>query len=181
MTMAFCALMWSTAKATESEPNNTKAQANTLTLNGSNSGAISPAADQDWWQVSTTADGKLDVSLTISSGIYTWIYLYDNDGTTLLNSSYSNSSFTVTTDGLAAGTYYVKVVGFYDNQTTPYSISNTLTMPTQTNDVEPNGTRAQAKILGVNKTTTGHVNYYYNNLRDSSDWYKITTNPGWKT
>ncbi len=38
--LLLCNLIWSTAKANENEPNDTKAQANTLQLNGSNSGTI---------------------------------------------------------------------------------------------------------------------------------------------
>lgn len=166
---------YNTAKANETEPNNTKAQANTLALNGSNSGKINPAADQDWWKVTTTGDGKLDISLTPLSGKNTWIYLYDNDGTTQLNANYSTGTFTVSTDGLAAGTYYIKVVCYYGTDTGSYNISNALTVPSQSNDAEPNDTKAQAKVLNLNASKTGHIDYYYNNHRDTSDWYKITT------
>jgi hypothetical protein len=165
-----------TAKANETEPNDTKAQANTLALNGNNSGKIGTTGDQDWWKITTTGDGKLDITLTPLSGKYTWIYLYDNDGTTQLNASYSTNTFTVSTDGLAAGTYFVKVVTYYSTDTSSYTISNHLTVPTQANDAEPDNSKIQALTLTQNGNKTGHVGYYYNNHRDTADWYKITTN-----
>ena len=168
-------LSWLTAKATETEPNNTKATANTLTLNSSNSGAIGAAADEDWWVVTTTGDGKLDVTITISNSQYIRCWIYDNDGVTQLNYAEPNSTATLSTDGLATGTYYVRLVSYYSGGTPAYTISNTLTVPAQANDVEPNGTRAQAKVFPLGGTRTGHVNYYYNLVRDSADWYKITT------
>lgn len=176
MAFLLCAiLMVSTAKANETEPNNTKAQANTLALNGSNSGGIGAAADIDWWKVTTTGDGKLDVTVTVGNSLYMWCQIYDNDGTTLLAQANTSGTTTVTKDGLKAGTYYVKLYSYYSGQAPNYSISNTLTVPTQANDVEPNDSRAQALVLGPNATKTGHVNYYYTSVYDTQDWYKITT------
>lgn len=174
-TLAFCALLWTTAKAAETEPNNTRAQANTLTLNGSNSGAIG-AGDEDWWAVTTTADGKLDVTIAISNGLNMWCQIYDNNGTTVLNSGYTAGTTTVSKDGLAAGTYYLKLYPYYGGQLPAYTISNTLTVPVQANDVEPNNTKNLAKVLPLNNSKTGHINYYYNNIKDTFDWYKVTTN-----
>lgn len=168
------------AQANDTEPNGTKAQALTLTLNGSKTGHVGYYYDKkrdtaDWYKITTTGDGILKLNLTPANGQYAWIYLYDNNGTTLLNSTYSNAAFSLSTDGLAAGTYYVRVNCYYNTGFTPYTLSNTLTKPAQANDVEPNDAKAQAVTLPVNSTKTGHVGYYYNNKRDTADWYKITT------
>jgi hypothetical protein len=163
-------------KAAETEPNNDRGTANTLALNGSNSGAIGTATDEDWWKITTTSDGKLDVTITISNSLHLWCYIYDNDGTTLLSSGYNNVIKTVSKDGLAAGVYYLKLVPYYAGQMPVYTVSNTLTVPPEANDAETNDTRAQAITLPLNGSKTGHAGYYYNNQRDSSDWYKITTN-----
>ena len=160
--------------AAESEPNNTRATANTLALNGSNSGAIGVAGDEDWWSVTTNADGKLNVTITISNSIYMWCQILDNNGTTILSSGYTLGSTVVAADGLAAGTYYLKLFPYYGGQLPAYTVSNTLTVPTQANDAEPNNTRALAKVLNLNSSKTGHINYYYNNVKDTFDWYKIT-------
>ncbi|HRI19635.1 MAG TPA: pre-peptidase C-terminal domain-containing protein [Panacibacter sp.] len=173
--LLFGSLMWNTAKATETEPNNTKATANVLTLNGSNTGAIT-AADEDWWSVTTTGDGQLDATIVISNALLMWCQIYDNDGTTLLAQGYTSGTATVSKDGLAAGTYYLRVYAYYSGQLPAYTISNALTVPAQINDAEPNGSRALAKTLPLNNSRTGHINYYYNNIKDSFDWYKVTTN-----
>jgi hypothetical protein len=55
-----CCLALNKVSASETEPNNTSANANTLALNSSNSGAVNPGGDQDWWKVTTSADGKLN-------------------------------------------------------------------------------------------------------------------------
>ncbi|MEP7319296.1 MAG: hypothetical protein ABI921_11160, partial [Panacibacter sp.] len=175
ITLFFSSIIWNTAKATETEPNGTKATANTLVLNGSNTGNIGAAADEDWWKITTTGDGKLDVTINVSNGQFINCYIYDNDGTTLLSSGSTNSITTVSTDGLATGTYYVKLTAYYGGGTPSYTISNTLTQPAQANDAEPNGTRALAKVFPLTGSRTGHINYYYNLTRDAEDWWKVTT------
>lgn len=163
------------AFAAESEPNNDRNSANVLALNGSNTGAIDPAGDVDWWQLTTTDNGKVEVSLALLPGSkYLWIELYDNDGITLLSSDYSNKDFTLSYDGLAAGTFYIKIKAYYSYDTGSYTISNQLILPTEANDPEPNNKYEDAKPITLGSTVTGHIGYYYNLSRDTLDWYKIT-------
>lgn len=174
--LLLCTLFYtSSLLAAESEPNNSRSSANTLLLNSSNTGSINPAADEDWWKVTTTKDGKLILTLTSNNNIGLRIFLYDNNGTTQLNTAYTSASFAMQTDGLAPGTYYIKILAYYNTQTGGYTISNSLAVPTQANDAEPNNSRSQALTLAQNGTTTGHIGYYYNLKRDTSDWYKVTT------
>ena len=175
MFLVVCVTSWQAAYAAETEPNNTKAQASTLTLNASNSGKINTGGDVDWWKVTTTADGRLDIKLTPVSGKKLWIYLYDNNGITLLKSGNANVTFTQSADGLATGTYYIKVAAVLATDTASYTISNSLIKPAQAADAEPNDTKTTALALLKNATVTGHLGYYYNARRDTSDWYKITT------
>ncbi len=163
-----------TVKAAETEPNNTSAQANTLALNGSNTGKIN-TADADWWKVTTTADGKLSLTLTKAGTKSVALALYDNNGTTVLTSSTSTTTFTKTMDGLAAGTYFIKLNASSSTDTLSYTLSNSLVLPAQANDAEPNNASSAATVIANNSTKTGHVGYYYNLKRDTSDWYKITT------
>ena len=163
-------------KAAESEPNNDRASANVLSVNASNTGTIGVAGDVDWWSVATTGDGKLEATITISNGLNMWCQIYDNDGAILLSQGFTSGTTTVSKDGLAAGTYYIRVFAYYASELPTYTISNALAQPVQVNDVEPNGTKAQANVLPLNGSKTGHSNYYYNNQKDSADWYKVTTN-----
>ena len=171
-------LFMSKAKANETEPNNSPAQASTLALNGSNSGIIGSSTDVDWYKVTTTADGRLSITLNISNGLYLWCALYDNDGVTQIGPAiYTNgTAVVINQDGLAAGTFYLKVYPYNPGEMPAYTISNALTAATPANDVEPNGTKALAKTLALNSSITGHIGFLYNNQRDSADWYKLTTN-----
>jgi hypothetical protein len=169
-----------TATAQETEPNNTPAQANILPLNKIDSGAINPGGDVDYWKITTNADGKLNLYLTSPGGVsgpYLEMYLYDKDGTTLINSQrFINTTSTLSTDGLAAGTYYVEINGNHTTDVGPYILSDSLFTTGYGNDAEPNNNASQAVNLPINNTTTGHIGYYYNNQRDTTDWYKVTTN-----
>ena len=69
----------------------------------------------------------------------------------------------------------LKINTYYNNGFAPYRLSDTLYQPAQANDKEPDSTRALALTLAQNSSATGHIDYYYNNHRDSADWYKITT------
>ena len=81
----------------------------------------------------------------------------------------------ITKDGLAPGTYYIKIQSYSTTEFANYKVSDTLFTAPLVNDAEPNNARATAIALPVNNSTTGHVGYYYNNLRDTTDWYKVTT------
>ncbi len=144
----------------------------------------------DWYKVTTTTNGLLRVYLTTDSGsVYSTtstnpldvnLTLYDNDGTTQLGfiEVYNGSAGTsnlISADGLAAGTYYIKVQPYSTNEFANYKLSDTLFTATLANDVEPNGSAATAVTLPVNGGKTGNVGYYYNHIRDTTDWYKITT------
>ena len=180
------------AIAVDAEPNGTRASALTLLLNGSKTGHVGYYYNgirdtTDWYKITTTADGLLRVYLTTARGsIYSNnpldvnVTLYDNNGTSVLGgvevfSGNNPASGTITTDGLEPGTYYVKVQPYSTNEFANYTISDSLLTPSIATDVEPNGTFATALTLPLNGSKTGHVGYYYNNSRDTSDWYKVTT------
>jgi hypothetical protein len=163
--------------AQETEPNNTPAQANIIPLNGSQNGAINLAGDVDWYQVTTTADGQVNLTLdnTGNPDLKT-LSLYDNDGTTLIISAgVGNGVGGLQIDGLAAGTFYIKINGSSGLETGAYSLSNTLVLPGRANDSEPNNVFSSANILALNDSTQGHIGYYYNGQTDTTDWFKVTT------
>ena len=113
----------------ETEPNDTKSQANVLPLKGSISGGIYPSTDADWFSVTTTSDGKLSFSITSTNGKNVRVILYDHDGITQLNGTVTAASASFTNDGLAKGTYYLLVTTYYGGETPGYSISNTFVYP----------------------------------------------------
>ena len=163
------------AQGSEMEPNNTRAQANIIPLNGNISAALMPAGDVDWFQVTTTGDGQLNITFdNTGNADLKVITLFDNDGVTQINTlNVANGAAVLNSNGLAAGTYYIKINGNLGTETGAYKLSDTLIVPARTNDVEPNNNFSQADMLPLNDSVTGHVGYYYNNMRDTSDWYKL--------
>ncbi|MFN0274397.1 MAG: hypothetical protein ACKVPJ_01525, partial [Chitinophagales bacterium] len=169
-------LTTTTFAATESEPNDTKATADDAPLTATNTGSADNGGDQDWWKVTITGNGTLTITTTPTiSSEFLWCYLYDNDGTTLLSSGYSTTTFNESRVDLAAGTYYIKFICFYSTDSTGYDFTATYTAPSVPEDDEPNGSYLTANVIGLNDSTTGHVGYYYNLQRDTVDWYTITT------
>ncbi len=163
-----------------------------LPLNGSKTGHVgyyynNQRDTTDWYKVTTNADGLLRVYLATERGsIYSNNFLdvdmtlYDNDATTSLGNvevydgvGNPTTKF-ITTDGLAPGTYYIKLKSRVTSDFANYTISDSLFTPPITNDIEPNGTAATAIAFPLNSNTKGHSGYYYNNQRDTADWYKLT-------
>ncbi|MEP6468022.1 MAG: T9SS type A sorting domain-containing protein, partial [Parafilimonas sp.] len=164
-------------EANDTEPDSTKATALTLPLNGSVTGHIGYYYTNhrdtiDEYKLTTTADGNINLSLSIPNGTSVWVALYDNNGTTLLHQDYTSGSFNYNVDGLSKGTYYIKVFCYYNSQFAPYTLKNTLSTY-NANDVESNTYAKLARTLPSNITSTGHVGFYYNNARDTVDWFKI--------
>lgn len=168
------------------EPDSTRALARTLALNSQTTGHIGYYYNvhrdtTDWYKVTTTGDGLIKLGITSATGNAITMKLLDNNGTTVLGSV--NSSGTTSTllskDGLAAGTYYVTVKMANTSIFSTYTLADTLVAAAGANDIEPNGTALIPDYLSVNSTTTGHIGYYYNQQRDTLDWYKIIrTGPG---
>jgi hypothetical protein len=156
---------------------NVNAQGGTLPLNGSVNGNLATSTI-DVWNVTTNADGLLRLTFTTVSPADLDITLYDNDGTTTLSGttqSFNNSTVTFNTDGLSPGIYHVKITPHFSTDFGNYTLSDSLFTTSLANDAEPNGTTATAIAVPVNGSKTGHLGYYYNNQRDTTDWYKITT------
>ncbi|MGH2565207.1 MAG: hypothetical protein ACRDE5_11880, partial [Ginsengibacter sp.] len=162
----------------ETEPNDLPAQANVLSLNGSISGALNVAGDVDWYKLTTTADGHLFIPFNnTGNGDLKVVSLYDADTTTVLASSPVGDGIgMVERNGLAAGTYFIKVNGNSGTETGNYTLSDSLASPSKANDAEPNDYINEALTLSLNSSTTGHYGYYYNHYMDTTDWYKVTTN-----
>src|SRR5665213_1428541 len=149
---------------------NVNAQGGALSLNSSVNGNLI-AGTVDVWDVTTNADGLLRLTFTTVSPADLDVTLYDNNGTTAISGpkeSLNNSTVTVTTDGLSPGMYHVKISPHHPTDFGSYTLSDSLFTPTLANDVEPNGTAATASVLPLAGSKTGHLGYYYNNLRDTT-------------
>ncbi|MBQ5367937.1 MAG: pre-peptidase C-terminal domain-containing protein, partial [Thermoguttaceae bacterium] len=114
------------------EPNNTRSAAYDL---GSISGVktVDAEADSDraydWFKFTTVGEGTSEHTIRLSHD-YEYgaadvdIALYASDGTWLASSTRSSSPETIRFEGLAAGTYYVRIYNYYTNSASvPYTLS----------------------------------------------------------
>lgn len=164
------------------EPNNNPAQAIPFNVNSSVTGHIAyrntggSFDNFDYYQLVTTEDGNIQVAINNSNNAFTYLYLFDNNGTTQIGSTsgYAQAGLSFTVNGLAAGTYYVGVYaggGSYSG----YTLSNTLFVTPYTNDTEDNGSFANAQPLNNSPIKSGHIGHRYNGGSiDSYDYRKIT-------
>ena len=167
-------------QSNDAEPDNNKVQASILPVNGRVIGHINyyynlKKDTTDWYSLTTAKDGMITINIQSNNGQNVWAYLFDNNGTTILASTYSSSSASYSFDGLKAGTYYIRVNTYYNTEWAPYTLSNSVSYYTfaDDTDAEPNNYFRQAKILPANGTVRGHVNFYYNGLTDAADYHKI--------
>jgi hypothetical protein len=171
------------AQANDTENNDTPGTAVLISENSSVTGHIGyryngGAYDiNDYYQFTTTNDGNVNIAFTSSEvGHYNSLYLYDNDGTTLLASVSGYGGASITENGLAAGTYYLRMYYYSTTQYSGYTLTNTVITDGVVNDVEPNGTFAEALPMMENNSVNGHIGYRKNGgVYDQSDYYQFTT------
>ncbi len=127
-----------------------------LLMSGSQSGQTGPGDNDDYYQLTAAADGNITVSLFNSNNEYAYIYLYNSDGVSQLGTTqgFAQSGISFTTNGLAAGNYYVRVSSSNGQN---YTVSASEVSPPEANDAEPNNTVATAAAYSVNSTVTGHI------------------------
>src|ERR1700712_6008197 len=90
------------------------AQGGNLNLNSTVNGSLLTSTT-DTWDLTTTADGFLQLSLTALGTADFFITLYDNNGTTILQGpieSFNTIMAQINADGLAPGAYHVGIVPF---------------------------------------------------------------------
>ncbi|MBL7922954.1 MAG: pre-peptidase C-terminal domain-containing protein [Bacteroidia bacterium] len=165
--------------ANDQEPNNVPLQAITLTMPNPVTGHIAYRANgggidnYDYYAVTSNADGDILVNFSNDNNAYSYLYLYDIDGTTQLNSSagYAGSGISMTTAGLAAGTYYVVV---YGTGYCGYTMTTSLNANPMPNDPISNSHFINAPSFAQNDSINGHIAYRNNGgSYDNYDYYSF--------
>jgi len=94
------------------EPNDSLAAAYAIENSTTYNGKISTSNDQDWFKFNALAGGAVNVTLSSLPGDYD-LYLYNSAGTQLAKSENgSTTAESIAYTAQAAGTFYVKVVGY---------------------------------------------------------------------
>lgn len=177
----------------DTEPNNVRDSACSLTLNGAVTGHLgflngtvsdTIAWDNgkrdniDWWKVTTEADGRLRVSVTSTASLCVQLRIRtstDTVGSLDINGSCGYSTYRdyVEVKNLAPGTYYVEAFDPNWKLNTKfggYTLACSLYTNTAPNDSEPNDYAGQAKSLTLNDSASGHLGYYFGDVEDTIGW-----------
>ncbi|MEI7854851.1 MAG: PPC domain-containing protein [Planctomycetota bacterium] len=97
-----------------------------LTVDVPRTGNISSAGDQDFFSITASSTGVLTISLAagVSSGLDTYLYLYNSDKVLILEDDDSGSGLNslISTNVLTGQTYYLQASGF-GSSTGAYTIS----------------------------------------------------------
>ena len=140
------------------EPNETQATAAAISTGVSNSAAITTTTDVDYFQITTTATTNNTLSLVGPSGVDYDMYIYNSAGTQIGSGTGTTATETVTLNNQAAGTYYIKIIGYNGaNSATCYTITataNTVTSCQSSYDASTNGTTSGAATIPFNTNIT---------------------------
>jgi len=143
------------------EPNETQATAAAIASGVTNSAAISSSTDVDYYKITTTGTNSMVYNLVGPSGVDFDLYIYNSAGTQIGSGAGSTATETVSLAGQAAGTYYIKVIGYNGaNSTTCYTIKATATAVTSCQsslDNSTNGTTSGAAVIPFNTNVTGLI------------------------
>ena len=143
------------------EPNETQAAAAAITSGVINSAAISSSTDVDYFKITTSATGNISYELVGPSGVDYDLYVYNSAGTQIGSGTSATATETVSLSNQAAGTYYIKVIGYNGaNSATCYTIKATVTTTTgcqSTYDNSTNGTTSGAATIPFNTNITGLI------------------------
>lgn len=96
----------------DTEPNDSYEDANSIEINSSINGSLDEDDTEDWYKVDLPHDGALKVVVDPGTELDTYIWIYDEDGTTNLSSA-DNGSYgevdSVKISNLMEGIYFIKV------------------------------------------------------------------------
>lgn len=178
------------------EPNNTISQAYAINFAQGYDSYIYSTSDVDYYKVSPTSAGTITLNLINLPGDYD-LYLVNSSGTILARSENGGTtSESLTYSNSAAGTYYIKVVGYNGaySTTQAYNLKATFTGGTSSDPYEPNdststayaitsGTTYNAYIYSTtdvdyykfSKTTSGTITVSLTNLPGDYDLYLLNS------
>ena len=144
---------------------------------GSGSGSLDKNNSDDWFKIVVPEEGKVTISLTLSSDLsikwldYLWVK--NNSAYSRTTKWYMKNGESLVVDDAGAGTYYLHIQR--DGGAGSYSLNYQFSACPYANDVEPNDENGQGTEIAVGQTIQGRIGYLdANDYRDNYDSYKIT-------
>ena len=180
---------WVLAQA-ESEPNDTRAEANALAAGVARTGSIGADGDRaDWYGIALPAGGSVELAFAATSTAGTdnadaFVTVYRRDG----SSQFGGLQLYDVPDGATArdtfrlfgrapgDSLYVRIS--QQSGSLDYELSYTTAPPTTASDPEPNDTRGQALSLPADQAARGQIGYALDGGTDREDWYGIALPAG---
>lgn len=164
---------------------NTATNLGTVTSAGTLSG-LKMQDSADWFRFTINANGtsssSVSIAFTHSQGDID-MTLHNASGTQVASSAGSGNSESISLNGLAAGTYYVRIYGYNGARNANYSLTITPPAsapapgpgpaPTTDDAYEDNDTISTATNLGA-ITSAGTLSNL--KMADSADWFRFTIN-----
>lgn len=132
--------------------------------------------DADYYKITIPVDGDITMNINNDLGGYINFVLIDSDGTAPINNlgGLGQPGFNLTTVALEAGTYYIKVNINLGTEYCGYHLWYSFQPTMYTNDIEPNNTPAQATLINLSNSNTGHLMHrHQGGGYDGADYYKI--------
>jgi hypothetical protein len=141
------------------EPNESLAAAATIVSGVTNSAAINTTTDQDYFKITTTTISNIAYNLVGPSGVDLDLYIYNSSGTQIGSSATTSSTESVSLIYQAAGTYYIRVLGYNGaNSNSCYTIRATATANCRSiYDNTSNNATSGAPTIPFNTNITGQI------------------------
>jgi hypothetical protein len=158
---------------TESEPNNSREEADELSLGESIEGLFQNEYDSDWYRLVISESGKNIIRIDLSGvpEVGTYLEIYDEKGEYLkrADTAYEGEPEEIVNFGVTEGIYYINVYGSEKNETDKYRLSTRLIGPwKEGQEFEPNDDRDHTNELRLGESIEG----LFQNPSDY-DWYKL--------
>jgi uncharacterized protein YfaP (DUF2135 family) len=127
---------------------------------------------EDWFKIVLPNDGTVTFNLDFVGTGTGFFYLYEKDGTQLVNSSFAEGSQFITASCVAADTLYARV--FRSGSCGSYKGNVSVPPLIYSDDVEPNGSLETAIISENGTVNEGHLGYVDADTgTDNEDWYQL--------
>lgn len=158
------------------EPNETLATAAPIVSGTTYSAAISTNVDIDFFRITTTVTSNINYVLTGPSGVDFDLNIYNSAGTQIGAGTSTTANETVSLTNQAAGTYYIRVIGYNGaSSSSCYTIRATATPSScrSTLDNTSNNNTSGAATIPFNTNVTGQIE-----SSNDVDHYRFTITTG---
>jgi hypothetical protein len=149
-------------------------------------GSIMSNTPDQWYKYEVAENGKLDIDVAVATANQNiQIALLDPEKTMLGHWDANNTQPYKSSFGpVQAGTYYVRILAYAFPGTCSFTLSSSFDTADLEEDDEPNDLPAQAKLLDLNDSVSGHIGYGHGVVgylgtasklpEDQYDWWVVT-------